>query len=116
MKASVYVGIVVLCSSGIAGEKEQSSIRAYVDSDICARLMLGPITEPRIECSKTTEKDGAEPVLVRLQNNMVFTVNKQKMIRPLVGQLAEVYGEPKPKNGTMKLQEVKPLPVESIAS
>jgi hyperosmotically inducible protein len=45
---------------------------------------------------------------------MVFTVNKQKMIRPYVGQLAEVFGEPKPKNGTMKLQEVKALTADSI--
>jgi hyperosmotically inducible protein len=114
MKGCLWLGVVVLCSSGIAADKEISSFQAYVDSDICARLMLGPITEPRVQCSKTTDKDGAEPVLVRLRNNMVFTVNKQKMIRPLVGQLAEAYGEPKPKNGTMKLKEVKPLTAESI--
>jgi hypothetical protein len=33
---------------------------------------------PRIECSKSTVKDGAEPVLVNLHNNLVLTVNKQK--------------------------------------
>jgi hyperosmotically inducible protein len=69
-----------------------------------------------MQCSKSTDNDGAQTVLVRLRNNMVFTVNKEKMIKPLVGQLAEVYGEAKPKNGTMKLNDVKPLTAESIAS
>jgi osmotically-inducible protein OsmY len=94
--------------------EEVSTFNAYVDSDICARLMLGPITTARVECSQSTAKDGAEPVLVRLGNNMVFSVNKQKMIRPLVGQLAEVSGEPKPKNGTMKLANVKALTDKDI--
>ena len=114
MKAALPLSIIVLCCPGIA--QEVSNFKAYVDSDICARLMLGPITDARVQCSKTTNKEGDEPVLVRLRNNMVFSVNNQKMIRPLVGQLADVYGEPKPKNGTMKLKEVKPLMADSIAA
>src|SRR3974377_2469745 len=112
MKKTLWLAAIVLCTTGTA--QEVSSFQAYVDSDICARLMLGQITDTRVGCSKSTDKDGAEPVVVRLRNNMVFTVNKQKMIRPFVGQLAEVSGEPKVKNGTMKLAAVKPLTAESI--
>ena len=108
-----WLGLSVACATCMAAD-EVSTFKAYVDSDLCARLMLGPITEKRTECSQSTVKDGAEPVLVRLTNNMVFTVNKQKMIRPLVGQLAEVSGQPKPKNGTMKLQEAKAVDNQSI--
>jgi hyperosmotically inducible protein len=105
----------VLVFSGVAAaEKEISTFSAYVDSDICARLMLGPITAPRVECSKSTFKDGCEPVLVQLKNNVVFTVNKQKMLKEHVGNLAEVSGEPKLKDGTIKLQAIKPITAESI--
>jgi len=97
-----------------ANGQEVSTFPAYVDSDICARLMLGPITTPRVQCSQSTVKDGAEPVLVRLSNNMVFSVNKQKMIKPLVGQLADVSGEVKPKNGTIKLKEINATTAEKI--
>jgi osmotically-inducible protein OsmY len=76
--------------------------------------MLGPITSSRIECSQSTVKDGSEPVLVHLRNNLVLAVNKQKMIRPLAGQLAEVSGEIKAKNGTAKLQSVNAITAESV--
>jgi hyperosmotically inducible protein len=76
--------------------------------------MLGPVTQARVQCSQNTVKEGDEPVLVRLSNNMVFTVNKEKMIKPLVGQLADVSGEAKPKNGTIKLKEVNPTTAEKI--
>jgi hyperosmotically inducible protein len=110
----ILVTISVLMFSWALAAEEVSTFSAYVDSDICSRLMLGPITEPRMECSKSTVKDGNEPVLVRLGNNMVFTVNKTKMIKDNVGQLAEVTGEAKVKNGTMKLQGVKPITAEAI--
>jgi hyperosmotically inducible periplasmic protein len=115
MKAALWltVTLALLPASGLAAD-EESSFRAYVDSDLCARLMLGPITTSRIECSQSTAKDGSEPVLVRLKNNMVFSVNKEKMIQPLVGQLADVSGEVKPKNGTVKLQNVSAIAAESI--
>ena len=93
---------------------EVTTFRAYVDSDLCARLMLGPITSSRVQCSQSTFKDGSEAVLVRLRNNMVFTPNKQKPIKEMVGQLAEVTGEVKPKNGTVKMQEVKVITADSI--
>ena len=77
--------------------------------------MLGPLTNARVECSKSTFKDGSLPVLVRLPNKMVFTANKQKMLEPLVGQLAEVSGEAKPKNGTIKLQAANAITPGSIS-
>jgi len=95
---------------------EISTFRTYVDTHICARLMLGPITPARIECSKNTGKEKADPVLVRLSNNMVFDVNKTKMLYPLVGQFAEATGEIKVKAGTMKLQDVKALEPGTIAT
>jgi hyperosmotically inducible protein len=45
---------------------------------------------------------------------MVFTPNKEKMIRDLAGQLAEVTGETKPKNGTVKLQAVNAITADSV--
>ena len=109
----VLLALVLLLSGGLSAE-EVSTFRAYVDSDLCARIMLGPITPARIECSQSTVKDGSEPVLVQLRNNLVLSVNKQKMIRPLAGQLAEVSGEVKAKNGTAKLQSANPITAESV--
>jgi hyperosmotically inducible protein len=112
MKA-IGLTLMALLASGLrAGEV--SNFRAYVDSDVCARLMLGPLTNARVECSKSTFKDGSLPVLVRLSNNMVFTPNMPKMVEPLVGQLAEVSGEAKPKNGTIKLQAANAITPASI--
>jgi osmotically-inducible protein OsmY len=93
---------------------EVSAFRAYVDSDLCARLMLGPITMARIECSQKTYKEGSNPVLVQLRNNMVLTVNKEKTLRPLVGQLASVTGKVKIKDGTMKLDSAEAIKPESV--
>lgn len=101
-------------STGLAAEI--STFNAYVDSDLCARLMLGPITQARIECSQTTHKEGSEPLLVRLSNNMVLNVNKDKMINKLVGQLVEVSGELKVKDGQVKLQQVSPIQASAISA
>jgi len=105
---------VLLLLTGALSAQEISTFRAYVDSDVCARLLLGPITPSRIECSQSTVKEGSDPVLVRLPTNMVLSVNQQKMLKPIVGQLAEVSGELKVKNGTAKLQAVKPITPDSI--
>jgi osmotically-inducible protein OsmY len=113
---TALVAIAALVSQcGLWGQ-ETSTFRTYVDTDVCARLMLGPITPSRIECSQKSAKDNNQPVLVRLQNNMVLTVNKEKMIKPLVGQFAEVSGELKVKNGAMKLKEARPIEAGSIPS
>jgi hyperosmotically inducible protein len=108
MRIALLVIPALLCQSGF-GADETSTFRAYVDTDICARLMLGPITPERKQCSEKMGKDKNGPVLVRLSNNMVFAVNKQKMIENLVGQFAEASGNIKVKAGTMKLVEVKPV-------
>jgi osmotically-inducible protein OsmY len=103
-----------LVERSIGAAEEVSNFKAYVDSDLCARLMLGPITSGRVECSQKTYKDGAQPVLVRLSNNMVFDVNKEKMISKLVGQLADVSGEIKIKDASVKLKDVKPIEAGDI--
>jgi osmotically-inducible protein OsmY len=114
MKKTLLVMVSLLISSGVCVSEEVSTFHAYVDSDLCARLMLGPITSSRIECSQKTHKEGSNPVLVRLLDNTVFDVNKQKMVKDHVGKLAEVSGEAKVKSGTIKLQSVKPEEASSI--
>jgi hypothetical protein len=114
MKSGVALTVLALFSSGSFGAEEVSTFSAYVDSDLCARLMLGPITAERVQCSQSTFKEGAQPVLVRLHNNMVLTVNKEKMIAGLVGQLTEVTGKVKPNDGTVKLESVKAITNASI--
>ncbi len=47
-------------------------------------------------------------MLVRLSNNTVSAVNKQKLIKPLMSQLAEASGQMNVDAGTIKLQEIKP--------
>jgi len=113
MRTTSLPVLILLLPGGLLAA-ELSVFRAYVDSDLCARLMLGPITSARIECSQTTVKEGSEPVLVHLHNNMVLAVNKQKMIRPLAGQLVEVSGEIKANNGTVKLQSANVITPESV--
>jgi hyperosmotically inducible protein len=112
----IVLTLLTLMFTGALHAGEVSSLKMYVDSDLCARLMLGPITTSRMECSKSTFKEGSMPVLVRLSNNMVFTPNKDKLLKPLVGQLAEVTGEAKPKNGTIKLQSANLINADSIPS
>ena len=114
MKIALLTMFTLLSQYASAAD-EVSTFRSYVDTDVCARLMLGPITPSRVSCSQQTGKDKPETVLVRLSNNMVFAVNKQKMIEPLVGQFAEVSGSIKVKNGTMKLQDAKAIDEKSIA-
>ena len=114
MKKTLIVAVSLLFCCGICGSAEVTTFHAYVDSHICARLMLGPITAQRIECSQKTFKEGADPLLVRLSDNTVFDVNKRKMLKEHVGKLAEVSGEAKLESGTMKLQTVKPAETSSI--
>jgi len=116
MKRTLLLAATLLLPYCLPAADEVSTFPAYVDSDICARLMLGPITPVRMQCSKSTSKDGDMPVLVRLSNNMVFTANKEKTIQPLVGQLASITGEIKPKNGTIKIQSATPITADSLAA
>jgi hypothetical protein len=71
--------------------------------------MLGAISPERIECSQTTYKQGAAPELVRLSDNFVFEVNKPKMLKEHVGKFVEATGEPKEKDGRIKLESVKAI-------
>ena len=113
MKIALITTVVFWCQC-VVWAGEISTFRAYVDTDPCARLMIGPITPSRIECSQRTGKEDADLVLVQLNNNMVFGVNKQKLLKPLVGQLAEASGEVKAKSGSMKLENVKAIEAASI--
>jgi hyperosmotically inducible protein len=111
LKCAATVAFAV-CLAATAGEV--STIKAYVDTNVCSHLLLGPITAQRTDCSKKALKEGDEPVLVHLSNSTVLQVNKQKMIKDIVGQLAEATGELKIKDGQMKLQAVRPIEAASI--
>lgn len=100
--------------TALTAEKKVETFNAYVDSNICAHLMLGPITPQRIECSRTTHKQGSEIELVRLQDNMVLDVNKDKMLKEVVGEVVEATGEMNEKDGRIKLQSAKSVPMDSI--
>lgn len=115
MKLAFVVFPAIFCHAALAAD-EISTFRSYVDTELCARLMLGHITQSRLSCSTQTAKDKPDTVLVRLSNNMVLSVNKQKMIQPLVGQFAEVTGTVKAKAGTMKLNEAKAIDPNSITA
>jgi osmotically-inducible protein OsmY len=106
---------LLMATTALTAEKKVGTFKAYADSDVCAHLMLGPLSQERIECSRTTHKQGSEPVLVRLEDNWVFEVNKQKMLKELVGELVEATGEMNENDGKIKLQGVKSIPKESIA-
>jgi len=109
-----FIAPVVLLVAGAAlcfaaDPNKLKTFQCYTDSDLCARLMLGPVSPERMECSQTTFKQGAQPALVRLTDNLVFEVNKPKMLKELVGTFVEATGEPKEKDGRIKLESVKGL-------
>jgi osmotically-inducible protein OsmY len=76
--------------------------------------MLGAISPERIQCSQSTYKQGALPALVRLSDNLVFEVNKTKMLKEHVGELVEATGEPKEKDGRIKLESVKAIDAAAV--
>jgi len=93
MKCLAFVLPIALAFSGIITAADITTIKAYVDTDVCSHLLLGPISPERMECSGKAFKQGDEPVLVQLTNNAVFNVNKPKMVKAYVGKLAEATGE-----------------------
>jgi len=113
MKHFLAVAAALMIPLGVSAA-EISNFKAYVDSDLCARLMLGRITPERVKCSQSTFKDGSEALLVRLPNNLVLTPNKQNMLKQIVGELADVSGEVKVKNGTVKLESINKITADSI--
>lgn len=114
MKRLVYVTVAALAVCGASAAAEVTTIKAYIDTDVCSHLLLGPITEQRMDCSKKAFKQGDQPTLVQLSNNRVFQINKPKLVKDYVGQLAEATGELKIKDGQIKLQSVKPIEAASI--
>lgn len=112
--------LALCCGSSVAAEDKDkksdkiSTFYAYVDSDVCARLMLGPITQARIDCSKKAYKQGSNIVIVRLDDNMVFSVNKVKLVKDYLGGLGKVTGEAKSKSGEMKLESFMPEQMSDI--
>jgi hyperosmotically inducible protein len=116
MRQSGRIVAVALGACAAVCAAEISTIRAYVDTDVCSHLMIGPISTDRVNCSKSTFKDGSDPVLVRLSNNMVFEVNKHKMIKDFVGQFATASGELNVKDNRIKLQDVQSLDAAAIAA
>ena len=87
--------------------EDLATFNAYVDSDICSHLMIGVISDPRTECTRSTYKDGSLPVLVRLRDNFVFEIDKTKMVKEHVAAFVEANGEPKEKDGRIKLKSVR---------
>lgn len=112
--------LALCCGSSVAAEDKDkkddkiSTFYAYVDSDVCARLMLGPITQARIDCSKKAYKQGSNIVIVRLDDNTVFSVNKVKLVKEYLGGLGKVTGEAKTKSGEMKLESFMPAQMSDI--
>ena len=112
--------LALCCGSSVAAEDKDkkadkiSTFYAYVDADVCARLMLGPITQARIDCSKKAYKQGSNIVIVRLDDNMVFSVNKVKLVKDYVGGLGKVTGEANSKSGEMKLESFMPEQMSDI--
>jgi osmotically-inducible protein OsmY len=100
----------------VFGAEEIQQFPAYIDSDLCAHLMLGPISQARIECSQKTHKDGSNPAVVRLRDNLVLEPNKTKPFNPLVGKFAQVSGEVKLKDGNLKFKDVKEIAPTDIPS
>lgn len=114
MRATALLILTAIAAAGIGLAAESTTIKAYVDTSVCSHLLLGTISTQRMDCSKKAFKDGDEPVLVELDNNQVYSVNKPKMVKDLVGQLAEATGEAKPKDAEFKLASVKPIEASSI--
>jgi BON domain len=112
MKNFILTVLLLAASAALCFAADPAKLRTfpcYADSDLCARLMLGAISPERIECSQTTHKQGAAPELVRLSDNLVFEVNKTKMLKEHVGKFVEATGEPKEKDGRIKLESVKAI-------
>ncbi len=114
MKNIIPAAASLMMAGVLCGGGEISTFHAYIDSDLCARLMLGPITDSRVQCTQKTFKEGSNLVVVRLKDNTVLSVNKEKMLKEHAGKLAEVSGETKLKAGTVKLESVQPVEADAI--
>lgn len=114
MKRLGSMVMAAMTACGLMAAADISTFKAYVDTDVCSHLLLGPITDQRMECSKKAFKQGDQPTLVQLENNRVLEINKPKLVKDYVGQLAEATGELKIKDGQVKLQSIKPIEASAI--
>ena len=108
--------LLLFCGVLAGADRETTNFKSYVDLDICSHLFLGPVTQTRLQCSKDTNKQGSNAVLVRLTDNWVFQVNKEKMLNKLIGKTANASGEVNYGDSTMKLQSIEPLGDASTAA
>jgi osmotically-inducible protein OsmY len=127
-KLFLFVCVLALCCGfGVAAQDKEkdkekdnkkddkiSTFYAYVDADVCARLMLGPITQSRIDCSKKAYKQGSNIVIVRMDDNTVFSINKVKLVKDYLGGVGKATGEAKTKSGEMKLDTFMPEQLSDI--
>lgn len=116
MKRMLWILPAAWFAGSIASGADSQSFQGYVDSDLCAHLMLGPITDERTECSRSTYKLGSELVLARLSDSLVFEVNKPKMLKENLASFVEASGEVKEKDGRMKLATVRGIAREAALS
>ncbi len=117
----VLAGLLLGTGIGLAEKAVDATFHGYVDSDICAHVMVGPITDKRIECSKNTAKDGSNPVVLRGTDGGVFEVKNPKAAKKTVGEFAKVTGKLKVKAGTIKVESVEPversaIPADEVAT
>jgi hyperosmotically inducible protein len=116
----ITINVTLLVTLGVitvlAADKPAETMQAYVDSDLCSRIMVGPIDAPRTECSRSTHKDGSPPVLLRLNDSTVFEVDKGKQLKENVGNFVEATGEVKEKDAKFKLQSVRSVDAKTVAS
>jgi osmotically-inducible protein OsmY len=114
-KVGLAMIILLLGSSLALAEKAvDATFHGYIDSDVCAHVMLGPVTDQRMECSKDTVKKGSDPVVVRGTDNWVFEVKNQKTVKKIVGGFANVSGQTKEREGTIKISSAEAVQRSAI--
>ena len=117
MKITGMLLVALLLLGGLTQAQkkgEMATFHAYVDSDICAHLMLGPVTQKRIDCTLDTHKKGSNPAVVRATDNLVFRVKNQKKVKKIVGQFAKVSGQTKEKDATIKIESAEAVERDAI--
>lgn len=108
------VGLLLGSGLGLAEKAVDATFYGYVDSDVCARVMLGPVSEERIKCSKDTAKNGSSAVVVRGADGAVFNVKNKKTVKKLVGDFAKISGATKVKSGSIKITSAESVERSAI--
>ena len=110
----MLAGLLLGSGLSLAEKAVDATFHGYVDSDVCAHVMVGPVTDKRIECSKDTAKQGSNPVVVRGIDGWVFEVKNPKAAKKAVGEFAKITGQTKEKAGTIKVSSVEPVERSAI--